>query len=147
MTTTILLTVGSIFTALALLGMGAAGLTVYLRRSQAATVAPGLVSESRLAVLEGKLAAVEVTVKGLPSLWEEERRRAKHSQDAARKDRASAEALREQVEEVLEAVDDVPDEHAAGGGGAGLQPMQPGVGDAAQSSLHERAASIAHLMR
>ena len=97
--------------------------------------------------MEVRIAKLEMEIKALPSLWEEERKRAERSADSARKARASAQAKLEQVEEILEGDGDeeIPFGDAAGGEIRELQPVLPGLGGNATEGIHERAEALKHL--
>lgn len=122
------------------LGLGTAAVLSVVRRTQHEVQAP---SEA----LEVRIAALEVTVMGLPSLWEEERKRAKRAQDSARKDREHSETIREEIAEAIEGADELRDVDEEGSDIERVLGMRPNMGVPAVAGLHERAAAVAHLMR
>ena len=133
---------------MALLGMGAAGLLVYLRRSLPAPTSPG----DHLETLYARLASIEVKVEGLPSLWKEERERSKRAQETARKYRSDAEDRLEEVQDLIaehgaESGERLRDPDATGGEEGGVYPVRPSLGDPPASDLDARVEAVAHLLR
>jgi len=122
------------------LGLGAAALLQVSRRTEREMHAP-------TEAVEVRIAALEVTVAGLPSLWEEERKRAKRSQDSARKDREHAESVREEVADAIEGSEDFRPVDESGSPEPGVLPMRANMGVAPNPGIHERAAQMSHLLR
>jgi len=83
MATTIALVSGAVILTFAMFLVGVAALFTYLRGQQEPRNGNGV-------ALETRVASLEVKIEGLPSLWEEERRRVERSADAARKARDAA---------------------------------------------------------
>ncbi len=125
---------------LALMLGGAAALFTYISRTNALTNAPGKAMESRLASLE-------ITVKGLPSLWEEERKRADRAADSARKARTAAEKILAEVGEVEDPGQGVPEFDGAGGEQLEMSYVRPGLASPIDPDFQNRVASVAHLLR
>jgi hypothetical protein len=102
---------------------------------------PDLAPTPQLVELMGKVAALEVTVAGLPSLWEEERKRAKRSYAAARAAESKLARQREEDEEDDddEEGDDVLALHARGGGAGGLYPLSDGMEELTESDVRRSA--------
>ena len=125
---------------LGVLGLGATALLQVIRRTERELGAPN-------EEVEVRLASLEVTVAGLPSLWEEERKRAKRAQDSARKDREHAEAIREQVSEAIEGSEELRDDDVQGEPELGVHDMRANMGVPAATGLADRAAAVAHLLR
>jgi len=94
-----------------------------------------------------RVAELEVLVRGLPSLWEEERQRAKKHADAAKTAQRDAARKLEQVEEIIEAAEQVPGLDEATGGEREMQRVLPRLAGSAQPGQEDRVAAIAHLMR
>jgi len=139
-----LLTIGAVALAI-VFTLGSLGLgTVALLRVIAST---NRESTAPTEAVEVRLAALEVTVQGLPSLWEEERKRAKRAQDSARKDREHSEQIRAELAEEVERVDEFSVPDGEGIEPERVQPMLRRLGGAPSEGLHERAQSVAHLMR
>ena len=105
------------------------------------------VENAPVIAMEGQLAALELTVAGLPSLWEEERKRAKRAQDSARKSREDADAKLEAVLELQESAGELREGNEEGSGELGMQPLLPRLGSPPDPGIHERAAAVAHLVR
>lgn len=82
--------------------------------------------------VEVRLAALELTVAGLPSLWESERSRAEAAANSARTARARAERLTRQREEELDADDDVRGDDAREGRAQRMPAVHAEVGVPAQ---------------
>jgi len=81
--------------------------------------------------LSSKLAALETTVKGLPSLWEEERERAKKHADRASAAYRGAESILTAIEAEDEDAGEDPDVYGDDeerGGDEGVRPLHDGVG-------------------
>ncbi len=122
------------------LGLGTAALLQVIRRTEREISAPG-------EAVEVRIAALEVVVQGLPSLWEEERKRAKRAQDSARKDREHAEDLRAEVSEAIEGAEELRGVDEDGGQIEGVHPMRKNMGVPSRPGLQERAAAVAHMLR
>lgn len=88
------------------------GLTLW--RNSPASEEPEPVEAPQTSV-EVRLAALELTVAGLPSLWESERTRAEAAANSARTARARAERLVKQRLELEDADDDVRDDDGDAG--------------------------------
>ena len=140
MTSTVVVSVASITLALLVLGASVVGAFVYLRQ----TTVPASTGQ---AGLEERVAGLEVTVRGLPSLWEEERQRAKKHADAAKTANRDAARKLEEVAEIVEAVEQIPGLDEAGGGQIEMQRVLPRLAGTAQPGQEDRVAAIAHLMR
>jgi len=140
MTSTVLVSIGAVTLALLILGAGAAALFVYLRREFKPAVADQ-------GPLELRVAQLELQVRELPSIWEDERKRAKRSADAARAARKSAEEKLEEVAELIEANEQIPIEYGEGSEAPGMLDMPGGLAPAHESGVQERVANVAHLMR
>lgn len=140
MTSTVVVAIGAVTLALLVLGSSAAALFVYLRGEARPP-------SSRQEGLGVRVAELEVIVRGLPSLWEEERQRAKKQADSAKQaNRESARKL-EQVEELIEAGLEVPGGNEKGGDQFEMLPMQPRLGDPPSPDRKERLEAVAHLLR
>ena len=140
MTSTVVVSVASITFALLVLGAGVVGAFVFLRRE----AQPPSSHQEGLGV---RVAELEVIVRGLPSLWEEERQRAKKQADSAKQaNRESARKL-EEVEELIEAGLEVPGGNAQGSDQFEMQPMHPRLGDPPTADRKERVEAVAHLLR
>lgn len=126
--------------ALGFLMVAAAALFWAIRQTLAVENAP-------VVAVEGRLAALEVLVAGLPSLWEEERRRAKKAQDSARKSHEAANAKLQTILELEESGGELREVDEDGSGGLEMQPVLPRLGSPPDPGLHERAQAVAHLMR
>lgn len=126
--------------ALGVLGLGAAALFWGIRHTMAVQNAPA-------ASLEGRLAAVELKVDGLPSLWEEERKRAKRSQDSARKAREDADSKLAAIAEYEQSAGDVRGGDEGGGEEVEMHHVLPRLGPPTEPGVDERVAAIAHLLR
>jgi len=125
---------------LTLLLGGTAALFTYISRSLALTNAPGKAVEARLASLE-------LTVKGLPSLWEEERKRAERAADSARKARTAAEKILAEVPELEPADEGVLTLDGAGSDEPEMRYVRPGLAPPIDKGFPDRVAAIAHLLR
>jgi len=132
--------VGATFFALSVLGLGAFGILTYSRQTKAVEKAPG-------EAVEARLAALEVTVMGLPSLWEEERKRAFRYADSARKSEASAEEKLALVEEITDAATDLREPDGDGGEEQWVPTVLPRLGNAPEPNREDRLAAVAHLLR
>jgi len=137
---TIVAGVGAVILVLATSLAGVAALFTYLQRIKPPASAAG-------SALEARLAAVELTVMGLPSLWEDERRRSERARDASRKARDSADEKLEEVAELIESGADLRSVDGEGSEQTQLQLMRGNLGPAPDASLHERAAALEHLLR
>ncbi len=140
MTSTVVGSVAAITVALLVLGAAVVAVFVYLRRELHVETDPKEALELRVATLE-------LQIQEFPSLWEEERKRAKRSQQAANAARKDAEEKLEEVAELLEAGEQLPIEYGEGVEEAGVQPMRTRLGDPPAADRVERVAAIAHLMR
>lgn len=87
--------------------------------------------------LEPRLAALEVKVAGLPSLWEEERQRAFKAADRARKAEARAEEILASVEGIEEPGLELFGGNGEGGDSAPVQPVQAGLASSDVPSVPE----------
>jgi len=125
--------------AVALLTAGAAATFLYIHRTIAAEREPRAGHEERLVSLELKM-------EGLPSLWEDERKRARRFKDAGEAARKSAEKKLAQVEEIIEAAEDLPDVNGDGSSQLEMQPMRQNMGTPDSPDQHNRVAAIAHLI-
>jgi len=134
---------GAVVLSLLILGSAATALFVYLRRVLAVEKPHGNDLES----LSARVADIEIQVKGLPSLWEDERKRAKRDADAARKARSVAEEKLAEVEELLETHGEIPGGHEEVLDRQGVLPLSARLGDPPASDKQERIAAIAHLLR
>ncbi len=119
---------------------GVAVLLTYLRSNSTP-------ASDHQAALGERVAEMEVLVRGLPSLWEEERNRAKKHADAAKQAQRDAQKKLDEVAEIIEAVEQVPGLDAPGGGEVEMQRVLPRLGGPAQPGQENRVAAIAHLMR
>jgi len=140
MTSTVVVSVASITFALLLLLAGVVGAFVYLR-SQARP------PSGRQEDLGVRVAELEVIVRGLPSLWEEERQRAKKQADSAKSANREAARKLEEVEELIEAGLEVPSGNAPRGDQLEMQPMPTRLGDPTAPDRRERVDAVAHLLR
>lgn len=125
---------------LSLLGLMAAALFWGIRQTMSVENAP-------VASMEGRMAAMELTIAGLPSLWEEERKRAKRAQDSARKSREDADAKLLAIAEYEESGSELRPEYEEGGGEPEMHPVFPRLGATADPGLQARANAVAHLLR
>jgi len=140
MISTVVVSVGAVVLGLALLGAGTAALFVYVRRE--------IMKDKRdEAPMELRLAALELTVQGLPSIWEDERARTQRAADAARAARKSAEDKLEEVQELIESQEELPLLDEGGIEERGVPPMRARLGDPPAPNRRERAAAVAHLLR
>jgi len=140
MTSTVVVSIGAIVLLLAVLGGGAVALFVYLQKVLVVRSDPG-------EALEVRMAGLELKVNALPSIWEDERNRAKRSADAARKARKDAEDQLDEVKELIEANVAVPGGDETFGPPGELLPMPTRLGDPTPPDRRERVAAVAHLMR
>jgi len=148
--------VGSVLATLSLCFGMAGGWFYYQSRRPSSAEAPGVVDsempgvraeiiEGRLGALEGALAALKISVEGLPTIWKDERERTKNQADRAV-------AAYKSTEEVLEALsgggeDEDEDSDFSPQHGEQLGLMSPVFGDVAgagaraeaDSALRERA--------
>jgi len=147
MISTILVIGGVAVVSASLLGGGAAALYVYIRKNLAPRSTEGRAPEPLLVEHGMRISELEITVKGLPSLWEEERKRAKRAADAARKARESADQKLDEIEALIEESADIPGINAAGGPEPEMQRVRPNMGVPADPGLQDRAAAVAHLLR
>jgi len=131
---TVVATISS--TVLVLSGIGAV-LFVVLRRFERVEEAPRSDKTPYLQEIAVRLADLEVTVKGLPSLWEEERERAKQHADRAQTAYRSAEKILAAVdaeEEGEEGDEDLSGFDDDGGPSEGVLPLRDGVGSGEPTS-------------
>ena len=140
MTSTVVVSVASITLALLLLGAGVVGAFVFLRRE----AQPPSSHQEGLGV---RVAELEVVVRGLPSLWEEERQRAKKQSDSAKSANREAARKLEEVEELIEAGLGIPGGDAAGGDQLEMQPVHTRLGDPTAPDRRQRVEAVAHLLR
>jgi len=140
MTSTVVVSIGAIVLLLALFGGSAVALFAYLPK----VLSPrNDVSES----VEVRIAELELKIAALPSIWEDERLRAKRSADSARKARKDAEDKLDQVQELIEANVAIPGVDETLGGEEQLRFMYPRLGDPPAADRRERVAAVAHLLR
>jgi len=140
MISTVVVTIGAVTLAILLLGASGAALLVYLRRELGSENSlGGLVEQYGI-----RISQLEVSVEGLPSLWEEERRRAKRDADSARKAREHAEAKLEEVQELIKENAGLPEPD---GGDLELPEMRSRLGLPRQENHQDRVAAVAHLLR
>jgi len=97
--------------------------------------------------LSGRIASIEVTVAGLPSLWEEERARAKKFNDRALQAERRVAALLEGDQDELDSDEQVEllqelDEHRGQGGG--VFPMHAGM-EQSEADAERNALAVAAL--
>lgn len=121
---------------------------VYLRRIPEPSSAPAEPQQQPWQVeFMARVAALEVTVQGLPSLWEDERKRAERAFASAR---AARSKLDREREEQLESEDgeggseNVRAEYVGGGDGYRLHAVPEGVEDASIEAARERAAALGY---
>jgi len=118
---------------------GSAGTFLYVYRK--------ISSESRpQAGYEERIVALELQVQGLPSLWEEERARAKRLKDSAEAARRSADKKLEEIEEHEQSQLDLPAFDGAGIEEPEMFPMRRNMGVPTEAGIQERAAAVAHLL-
>ena len=118
---------------------GAAGTFLYVYRK--------ISSESRpRAGYEERLVALELQVQGLPSLWEEERKRAKRLKDAAEAARRSADKKLEEIEEHEQTELGIPAVNGPGIEAPEMFPVRTNMGVPDSPGIGERAAAVAHLL-
>jgi hypothetical protein len=96
--------------------------------------------------LELRIAELEIQIKGLPSLWEEERLRAKRSQQAAEAARKSAEEKLEQVAGIIDEEPDVLNLDDRRSEQSELSQMRQNMGVTPQAGIEDRLAEVAHLL-
>ncbi len=89
--------------------------------------------------MESRLAALELTVAGLPSLWESERSRAEAAANSARTARARAERLTREREAELEADHNVRGDDAEESGGGRMPAVRQDLGPHPQPDGYSRA--------
>lgn len=120
------------------------GVLWFTRTKPKGRKAPQQGPTSYLEEVAARVAALEVIVQGLPSLWEEERERArKHSERAQAAERAAS-RLREDSEPSADAFDGGPELYqtdAFGSGAEGLHPLPEDMGLSVNQSLQARAAA------
>lgn len=136
--TVLLATFGTAFIGILAATVGLVGYHV-LRRKPAAPVKPPTDAK-----LEARLAAVEVKVEALPSLWEEERSRAERAHAAARAARSSAQKKLDELEALQDGDDEdaeVQWDDAGGGPGGGLPAVPEGMASDGDDDLRSRAAA------
>ena len=140
METSLVIGLSSVILVIAVSCSGVAGLSLYLYGIFAEKNAPGEAMEVRVAQLE-------MRVEGLPSLWEEERKRAERSADSARKARASAQAKLDEVEEIIEGAtdEDVSFNDVRGSEEGPMQPVLPGLGGSTTEDINAKAEALKHL--
>jgi len=112
---------------------------VYMRRIIGAESSPQ-------GALEVRVSELEVKIQSLPSLWEEERKRAKRSQQAAETARRSADEKLEEVQELIEEHGDLPAVNENGSDGQRVQPLRTNMGISPTPGIEERVAAVAHLL-
>jgi len=144
---TILVAVGAIVAGLLILAAAAGALFVYIRREIGSGKTAGSPMEEVVNGHGMRIAQLEVTVKGLPSLWDEEVKRAKRSMDSARKARDSAEEKLDAVEELIAENMDVRENDGGGGREPSMQPVPSGLAPSHEADLEGRVAAVAHLLR
>jgi len=118
---------------------GAAVAFTYIRNNMPVQTGPPEALQLRVAELELK-------IEGMPSLWEEERKRAKRAHQAAESARRSAEEKLGEVEELIAEHGGVPDEHEVGGEDQRLLPLRTNMGTPATPGIEDRVAAVAHLL-
>lgn len=140
MTSTVVVSVAVITLALLLLGAGVVAAFSYLRQPNP--------HQSDLQVgLGERVAELEVIVRGLPSLWEEERERAKKHANAAKTANREAAKKLEEVEELIETGLEVQGADAPGSNQREMFAVSPRLGDPPSADRNERVAAVAHLLR
>lgn len=140
MTSTVVVSVASITFALLLLGAGVVGAFVFLRRE----AQPPSSHQEGLGV---RVAELEVIVRGLPSLWEEERARAKKQADAAKSANREAARKLEEVEELISSGAEISGGDAEGGPQLEMHPLSTRLGDPPAPDREQRVEAVAHLLR
>jgi len=96
--------------------------------------------------LEVRVSELEVKIQSLPSLWEEERKRAKRSQQAAEAARRSTDEKLEEIEALISEGADVSGEHEEGVHILDVQPVRKNMGVPATPGVEDRLAAVAHLL-
>jgi len=147
MTSTVVVTIGAVTLALLLLGVSGAALLVYLRREWGSEKRGGYVLEELVNGHGIRISELEVLTAGMPSLWEDERKRAKRDADSARKARQFAEEKLEQVEELIAENTELPLGDGEGGGAREMHPVSTGLAPDHEPGIEDRVAAVAHLLR
>jgi len=122
------------------LGAGTVGALSYLRASERPSNDP----QTTLGV---RVAELEVIVRGLPSLWEEERERAKKHSNSAKAANRDAERKLEEVAELVASGVEAFGGDEAGSDPVGMQPVSTRLGDPTAPDRRQRVEAVAHLMR
>ncbi len=120
-------------------GLGVVGLLLYLKPKEEPAKGPG-------EAVEARLTSLELTVKGFPSLWEEERKRAERAADSARKARDSAAKKLAELDELEEETPQLQRVDEIGGRADGMQDVRGNLGTGDDSDLLERAKAVGWLM-
>ena len=143
MLSTVLVSIAAVVGACVLIGVGAAAAALYRgdsRNIRPPKKAPSSDQEPYLQTLAAKVAALEIKLEGLPSLWEEERERAKKHGDRAQQAVRDLEARLTEGDEESDADEDLSADDAPGGQ-LGLMPSVPeAVDDDPDAAVKERAA-------
>jgi len=119
---------------------GAAVAFTYIRNSAPVQSGPPEALQLRVAELELK-------IEGMPSLWEEERKRAKRAHQAAESARRLADEKLEEIEEIIAENGSVPVEHEERGEEQRVLPLRKNMGVAPQEGIEERFHAIEHLLK
>lgn len=146
----ILLAALALVTALTCAGWTVFALTRALRGVSDAAARPQTPVESpKLVELAAEVAELQVAVKGLPSLWEEERERADRAYSRARAARSAAERATRGDDErdEDEGEDDYPHSgvqplHVGVGNGGGVQPVPEVVAAPSLADLRRKATDL-----
>jgi len=142
MVTTGVIALAASFFALLAAGTGMGAAIFWLRKDHGQPSKKGAKGpqEAYLEVLSGRVASLEVGVAALPSLWEEERERAKKHADRAMQAERDLEKRIERIAEQLDEGEDVLGADVEGGEGSGVLPLLAPVGEHTDDDFETRAA-------
>lgn len=138
----LMISVAAVIASVALLGASSGGILWVLRRSNDGPAPAQDATGAFLETLAARVAALEVTVDGLPSLWEEERQRAVKAQKRAEEAARSLARKREDDEDEPDDDWEGPDVQqfdAFPGEPERMQPMPTGLGGHPTPAILEAA--------
>ena len=148
MLSTVLVAIAAVVGVLVLIGGGAAAAAMLVdtrRTIRAPKKVPSTDQEPYLQTLAAKVAALEIKMEGLPSLWEEERERAKKHGDRAQQAVRDLEARLGEGAEESDASEDLSADDAARSALGLVPPVPEAVGDDPLAAVKERATQALEL--
>jgi len=143
MLSTVLVSIAAVVGVCVLIGVGAAAAVMFRgdpRDIRAPKKTPSGQLEPYLQTLAAKVAALEVKMEGMPSLWEEERERTKKQADRSQQAVRDLEARLAEGEEESDADDDLSADDAPSGQLGLMPPVSEAVDDDPDADVKERAA-------